>query len=155
MKKFALLFILVAGFAVAHAQQAPAAAKAENNGPVMYLSTTTVDFGTIEQDSEPYRKLPFENRGNSPLIITNAKGSCGCTVPTWPKEPIMPGATDTMTIRYDTHRIGAIRKTVTVYTNQGDQPLTIQVIGQINAKPAEPEALPEKKQSVLGTKGNN
>lgn len=73
MKKFALLFILVAGFAVAHAQQAPAAAKAENNGPVMYLSTTTVDFGTIEQDSEPYRKLPFENRGNSPLIITNAK----------------------------------------------------------------------------------
>lgn len=60
-----------------------------------------------------------------------------------------------MTIRYDTHRIGAIRKTVTVYTNQGDQPLTIQVIGQINAKPAEPEALPEKKQSVLGTKGNN
>ena len=129
MKKFALLFMLLAGFAVAQAQQAPAAEKQENKGPVMFLATTTVDFGTIEQDSDPYRKLPFENKGDSPLIITNAKGSCGCTVPTWPKEPVMPGAVDTMTIRYDTHRVGAIRKTVTVYTNQGDQPITIQVIG--------------------------
>ena len=76
----------------------------------MHFETSTVEFGEIVQNSDPVRKVVFSNTGNAPLVIKNAKGSCGCTVPIWSKEPIMPGQTDTLTIRYDTKRIGPIRK---------------------------------------------
>ncbi len=125
--------------------------KAENtDGPVLHFETNTVDFGEIVQESDPLRKIVFSNSGNAPLVIKNAKGSCGCTVPIWSKEPIMPGQTDTLTIRYDTKRIGQIRKSVSLYTNQSDDPYVLQVVGKVNPKPKEPEALPEKSPSILG-----
>jgi hypothetical protein len=64
-----------------------------------------------------YKRQEFKNTGNEPLIITNAKGSCGCTVPDWPKEPIAPGATGVIKVRYDTNRPGPINKSVTISTN--------------------------------------
>lgn len=58
------------------------------------------DFGNIAQGSSNKHVFEFTNTGNEPLIITNAKGSCGCTVPRWPKEPIAPGATGEIEIVY-------------------------------------------------------
>jgi hypothetical protein len=58
------------------------------------------DFGTVQQDSENKKVFTFTNEGNEPLIIEKAKGSCGCTVPTYPKEPIPPGGTGEIEVVY-------------------------------------------------------
>lgn len=110
---------------------------------VFSLESDVVDYGTIDQGSEPLRIAKFKNTGTEPLIITGAKGSCGCTVPNWPKDPIMPGETSQIEIRYDTKRVGPINKTVTVTTNDAVGKYTISVKGTINAV-AQEEGLPEK-----------
>ena len=105
---------------------------AENvDGPVMTFESMIVDYGTIERHSEPLRIAKFTNTGNQPLVISNARGSCGCTVPNWPKEPIMPGQSSQVEIRYDTKRLGKINKTVTISTNEGGQPHVLRVQGLI------------------------
>jgi len=118
---------------------------AEKSGdlPVMTLESTDVDYGEIEKGSDPLRSVSFTNTGNAPLIIKHAKGSCGCTVPDWPKEPILPGETSEIQIRYDKKRVGPIRKTVRITTNEGEQPHILQIKGLIRAQ-APAENLPVK-----------
>ena len=113
------------------------------SGAKLTLESDIVDYGTIDQGSEPLRLATFTNTGTEPLIISGAKGSCGCTVPNWPKEPIMPGETSQIEIRYDTKRVGAINKTVTVTSNDPAGKHVIRVQGTIN-KVEEPEGVPEK-----------
>ena len=121
-------------------------------GPIMHFETKTVDYGTIKKGSDPIRILTFSNTGNEPLIIKHAKGSCGCTVPTAPKEPILPGESSQIEIRYDTKRVGPIRKTVRITTNEGDQPHILQVRGTIEVEAVQ-EALPVKKDGLLNEEG--
>ena len=122
---------------------------AEKSGdqPVMTLESKTVNYGEIVKGSDPLRKVSFTNTGNAPLIIKHAKGSCGCTVPNWPKEPILPGETSEIEIRYDTKRVGPIRKTVRITTNEGDQPHILQIKGLIKAQ-APAETLPTNENSL-------
>ena len=122
-------------------------------GPKMSLESNTVDYGEIEQGSDPLRVVQFTNTGTEPLIIMNAKGSCGCTVPTYPREPIAPGETSEIQIRYDTKRLGMISKTVKVTTNDAKGEYVIRVKGKINKKP-EQEGLPEK-EGIFNEKPNN
>ena len=75
------------------------------------------DFGTFEQHGNGLYEFKFTNTGDAPLIISNSKGSCGCTVPIWPKAPIAPGASDVIKVKYDTKRIGAFNKSVTITSN--------------------------------------
>ena len=99
----------------------------KSNSPMISFEKTTIDYGTIKKGSEPLRKFEFKNSGNEPLIITNAKGSCGCTVPDYPKEAILPGESNVIDVRYDTNRVGKFTKNVTVTTNDGSSTvLTIQ-----------------------------
>tara|TARA_Y100000766_G_C18888171_1_gene597004 strand:+ start:678 stop:1157 length:480 start_codon:yes stop_codon:yes gene_type:complete len=111
------------------------------NGPVISFDTLIVDFGTIDQGSDPFRYAVFTNTGKKPLHITNCKGSCGCTVPKCPTTPIMPGEKGEMKVRYDTKRVGRISKTVTVKSNAKNGTVTLKVVGNINATKA-PEAMP-------------
>lgn len=162
MKQFFLL-IAVAMLAVALPAQEMAEKKADTrkadmqenaekaepagenvDGPVLTLDNDVVDYGEIEQGSEPLRKVSFTNTGNAPLVISNAKGSCGCTVPTWPREPIAPGESADIEIRYDTKRTGSINKRVTLTTNDATGNYVIRVVGHISQK-VEEEGLPEKK----------
>lgn len=108
---------------------------------VLSLESDVVDYGTIDQGAEPLRLAKFTNTGTEPLIISGAKGSCGCTVPNWPKDPIMPGESANIEIRYDTKRVGAINKTVTVTSNDAIGKHTIRVTGTINAV-AQEEGIP-------------
>lgn len=111
------------------------------SGPVMTFQQTTIDYGTIEKGSEPLRKFSFTNTGNEPLVIKSAKGSCGCTVPTYPKEPIMPGETNVIEVRYDTQRVGMFTKTVTLTTNETSDTHTLTIKGEVKA-PATQESVP-------------
>lgn len=103
------------------------------SGPVMSFETDEVNYGEIQQNAEPLRTWTFTNIGDEPLVIKNAKGSCGCTVPSWPKEPIMPGETGKIEVRYDTKRVGAINKMITLTTNEkSGEARKIKVLGKIN-----------------------
>lgn len=91
---------------------------AVENQPVFTPESFTVDYGTVAYGSDGDRDLYFTNTGSEPLLIQHIQTSCGCTVPSWPKEPILPGKRAKITFRYDTKRVGNFTKTLTVYTNE-------------------------------------
>ena len=146
MKKLFSVFMLLAMVvAVAHSQNdaAPMLQEKENqSGAQIMFESETVDYGVIEQGSEPFRVFTFTNTGTEPLIITQAKGSCGCTVPTYPKEPIAPGETGEIKVRYDTNRLGKFTKRVTLTTNAPEEKTMLTIKGEVLKKAEEPEGLP-------------
>ena len=99
-----------------------------------------VDYGTIEHNADGARKFVFTNNGTEPLLIKNAKGSCGCTVPTWPREAIAPGATAEIGVKYATNRVGKFTKTITLTTNASKKPVILTVKGEVNPAPKEDTA---------------
>ncbi len=143
MKKLLSILALVA-FVATYTQ-----AQLKADGPVMTFESTTVDYGEIMQDSEPLRVFKFKNTGNEPLIISNAKGSCGCTVPSYPKDPILPGESGSIEVRYDTKRIGPFQKTISLTTNEATPTHTLNIKGNVKAKPTE-EGVPASKSGFGG-----
>ncbi len=123
--------------------------KKTQDGPQMEFKDTTIDYGTVEQGSDPYREFDFTNIGNAPLVITAAKGSCGCTVPDWPKEPIMPGEESKIRVRYDTKRVGKFTKTITLTTNEGEDKRVLRILGDIKKKQEE-KSVPDSAPSIFG-----
>ncbi len=107
---------------------------------------TVHDFGTIPQGGNGECEFKFTNTGKEPLVITNCMGSCGCTVPQCPKEPVLPGKTGSVKVKYDTNRVGPFVKSVTVNSNAKSGVQTIQIKGTVEAKPVE-ESFPQQKQS--------
>jgi hypothetical protein len=106
------------------------------SGPKIEFSKETHDYGTVKYGADGACTFEFKNTGNEPLIISNAKGSCGCTVPDWPKEPIAPGAKGTITVKYDTKRPGAINKSVTITSNAVNEPTkVIRIKGNVLPAP--------------------
>ena len=83
------------------------------------------DFGTFDQHGDGTYEFKFTNTGDAPLIISNSKGSCGCTVPVWPKEPISPGTSHVIKVKYDTKRIGAFNKSITITSNAKTEPTKV------------------------------
>jgi Protein of unknown function (DUF1573) len=123
--------------AAAPAEMSAPSEKAKIGGPVMTFEKTEVDYGTIAQGADPLRRFKFKNTGTEPLIIKNARGSCGCTVPSYKKEPIAPGESSEIEVRYDTQRIGDFSKSVTIDTNEGDQSRVLMIKGHVNEKVVE------------------
>ncbi len=106
------------------------------------FKTKEIDYGKIEKSANGVREFKFTNTGTAPLVISDAKGSCGCTVPTFPKEPIMPGESNVIKVKYDTYRVGAFTKYVTLTSNaqnEGTTRLTIkgEVMEKTNSTPDE------------------
>jgi hypothetical protein len=131
MKRILLVAMLVVfGITTSNAQTKAKAKKTvatkvatpKVDGAGMLIENETIDYGTIQHKANGEREFVFVNNGNKPLIITSASGSCGCTVPTFPKDPIMPGAKASIGVKYDTTRTGPFQKTVTIKSNavQGD-----------------------------------
>lgn len=132
------LFLLICMFAVTGATFAQ-----EENGPEITFEEETIDYGTLDKGADGKRMFVFTNTGNEPLIISNCKGSCGCTVPTCPKEPIMPGESGEIEVKYDTQRVGSFTKAVTVTSNAKTPTKVVQIKGVINNAPKE-ETTPKK-----------
>lgn len=114
-------------------------------GAEMTFESEVIDYGTIPQNADGVRTFNFTNTGSAPLIISNAKGSCGCTVPTWPKQPINPGETAQIKVKYATNRLGPINKSVTVTSNAVKPTKVLRIKGNVIEK----ETSPVKKASEL------
>ena len=130
-----LSFAFLAFTSVINAQTAPAVAEEkpiDPNAAVIEFTSDVIDYGTINKGDEPLRVIKFKNTGKSPLVITNCQGSCGCTVPECPKEPIMPGQTGELKVRYDTKRVGAFNKTVPIKSNASNDTFYLKIKGTVN-----------------------
>ena len=147
MKKILLSLVLVTGFTLVNAQNVitdDAPKTEESTNATIDFVSKVVDYGTIEHNADGARKFVFTNNGTEPLLIKNAKGSCGCTVPTWPREAIAPGATAEIGVKYATNRVGKFTKTITLTTNASKKPVILTVKGEVNA-PAKEETAPVRK----------
>ena len=107
-------------------------AQIENNGPVISFASMTVNYGEIERGSDGIRVFEFTNTGDEPLIISKVYSSCGCTIPKKPEAPIAPGEKGEIQVKYDTNRMGPIRKTITVNSNAKDTPIvSLKIKGNV------------------------
>ncbi|MFH4964989.1 DUF1573 domain-containing protein [Gaetbulibacter sp. M235] len=95
------------------------------------FKTDTVDYGTIEKGSDGLRVFEFTNTGDAPLIVSKVTSSCGCTVPKWSKEPILPGQRGEIQVKYDTNRVNPIRKTITVISNANTPTVALKIKGEV------------------------
>ncbi len=107
------------------------------NAPEIIFEKMTHDFGNVMQGDNTECVFKFKNTGKEPLIISNCAGSCGCTVPQCPKEPILPGKMGEIKVRYDNMRVGPISKSVMVVSNAKTANITLTISGNIAAKPIE------------------
>lgn len=124
MKKIALvLFIGLMGITLT----------AQETTAKIEFKAETVDYGEIEKGSDGIRVFEFTNTGNAPLIISKVSSSCGCTIPKKPEDPILPGKTGEIQVKYDTNRVGPIRKAITVISNADTPTKVLKIKGEIKA----------------------
>ncbi len=102
-----------------------------NDAEMIFKDGQEHDFGKIQYDGDGSFEFEFKNTGKVPLIITNVKSSCGCTVPTYPKEPIKKKGKASIKVKYDTKRVGTFTKTITVYSNAKNSPITLRIKGEV------------------------
>ncbi|MFZ9943525.1 MAG: DUF1573 domain-containing protein [Bacteroidia bacterium] len=147
MKKIicSMFMVLTATFgAFAQADQQ----KADPDAPEIVFEKDVHDFGTIEYGGDGNYEFKFSNTGKKPLIITNARGSCGCTVPTWPKEAINKGQSGSIKVTYDTKRPGPFTKTVTISSNSSTPDKVITIKGTVTQPEQNADQTPLKKENT-------
>lgn len=124
MKKIVLvLFIGLMGFTLT----------AQEKAAKMEFKSETVDYGEITKGADGVRVFEFTNTGNAPLIISKVSSSCGCTIPKKPEDPILPGKTGEIQVKYDTNRVGPIRKAITVISNSDTPTKVLKIKGEVKA----------------------
>jgi len=124
MKKIVLvLFVGLMGFTLTAQEKA---AKIE-------FKSETVDYGEVAKGADGVRVFEFTNTGDAPLIITKVSSSCGCTIPKKPEDPILPGKTGEIQVKYDTNRVGPIRKAITVISNSDTPTKVLKIKGEVKA----------------------
>jgi hypothetical protein len=112
-------------------------------GAKMDFKVTTLDYGSIVKGSDPYRSFMFTNVGNEPLVITAVDSSNrSALVAEWSKEPVLPGGSSVIKVKYDTQRVGPFQKQVTLTSNDGTNPtMVLTVKGEVKDAPRE-ESVP-------------
>ena len=143
MKKTILtISIIFLAFFTINAQETTEPKLENPNAPEISFDKVVHDYGTIMQNGDPNCEFKFTNTGKEPLVLSNVRSSCGCTVPSWPREPILPGQSDVIKIKYATNRLGAINKNITVLSNAKTSSVVLRIKGNVIADPK--ENAPEK-----------
>ncbi|MFN8276709.1 MAG: DUF1573 domain-containing protein [Chitinophagales bacterium] len=159
---FAMMMALAVGMmAQAHKEalpdvvSAPAPTQASNpNAPKLTLLEEAYAFGTIVEGPQATHEFKFRNDGKEPLVLSNVRASCGCTVPTWPKEPILPGKTSVITATYNTQgRVGPFTKTITIESNATEPSKVITIRGEV-IRAEDDKSIPLAKPSMMAAPKN-
>ena len=122
-------------------------ASTNNDGPVMTFEKTSHDFGTINEGDRVTTQFSFTNTGNSDLIIVDARGSCGCTVPNYPKnKAIKPGESETITVNFDSsNKPGMQQKSVTLSANTSSGREMLRIKANVTPDPLKQKQREERK----------
>lgn len=134
MKKLFTLCLMIAAtvsYSCAQVQESENTVNVDATGPIITFNETSHDFGTIQKGGDGTHNFNFTNDGTEPLLLSNVRSSCGCTVPQWPREPIAPNTTATIAVKYDTKRIGSFSKSITVTSNGSEQPIILRIKGKV------------------------
>ena len=122
-------------------------------GPEIELEKVVHDYGDVPYNGNGECEFRFTNTGTEPLLVQKPKSSCGCTIPSWPNEPILPGESDVIKVTYRTNRAGNINKTVTVTSNAvKNSTVVLRIKGRVLEQPN--EVLPANNNS-MGAPVNN
>ncbi|UJH66803.1 DUF1573 domain-containing protein [Allomuricauda sp. SCSIO 65647] len=114
--------------------------------PVISFEKNEHDFGTIVQGTPQETIFKFTNTGDAPLVITDARSTCGCTVPEYPKNtPIAPGESGELLVKFNGSGNGAVTKTVTLTANTEKGSESLRIKAHVNPKNGEQLAVPMKK----------
>jgi hypothetical protein len=136
MKKiFASVLFVVATFSISCSQTPTAGNDNSVFGPGLEFKELNHDYGVIEQGGDGTYKFEFINSGTEPLILSNVRSSCGCTIPEWPREPINAGEGSSILVKYNTSRVGPFTKSISVYSNAQEEPIVLHIKGSVEAKP--------------------
>ncbi|CAM3305886.1 DUF1573 domain-containing protein [Zobellia roscoffensis] len=106
---------------------------AQDKAAKIEFKSETVDYGEIQKGADGVRIFEFTNTGQAPLIISKVSSSCGCTIPKKPEDPILPGKTGEISVKYDTNRVGPIRKAITVISNADTPTKVLKIKGEVKA----------------------
>ena len=104
---------------------------AQEKKAAITFESDVVDYGEVDYGADGVRKFNFTNTGNDVLIVARVYSTCGCTIPKKPENPIKPGESGVIEVKYDTKRPGPIRKTITVYSNASEVPHTLKIKGKV------------------------
>ncbi|MBP6871443.1 MAG: DUF1573 domain-containing protein [Bacteroidales bacterium] len=138
MKKIALVIAMSLALAGVFAQSATPVKVTDNpNAPEISFDKLVHDYGTVAFGGDGVCTFKFTNTGKEPLILQQPQSSCGCTVPTWPREPVLPGTSDTIQVTYNTKKAGPINKTVTVRSNAKTNTVVLRITGTVQPNPAQ------------------
>ena len=128
MKKIALLFSF---FVLSLAIQV----NAQDAGPVITFKENSKDFGDITQGQQVAHTFVLTNTGKQPLIISNVAATCGCTVPSWPKEPVAPGKSAEIKVSFNsTGKVGKQNSVVRIYSNASEPIEKVSLISNVLTK---------------------
>jgi hypothetical protein len=142
MKKLlsALLMVFTLGVLNTLEAQESTVPSIDPNAPEIKFESEVIDYGAIEYEANGIREFKFKNTGKTPLTITAVTGECGCTAttidgkPGWPQEPILPGKSGVIKVKYDTKREGRFDKNVTVTSNAKFPSMKVKIKGEVKAK---------------------
>ena len=130
------IMLLMAG--AAKAQEAKT-----QSGPEIEFEEIVHDYGDVPYNGNGECEFRFTNTGDAPLLVLKPKSSCGCTIASWPNEPILPGKSDVIKVSYRTNRAGNFNKTITITSNAVKNPtVVLRITGRVLDQPT--ENLPEK-----------
>jgi len=125
----------------------------QSQSPEISFEKYVHDFGEVYKDGKTEYSFTFTNTGQEPLILSNVRSSCGCTVPDWPKNPILPGQSASITVKYNSGIVGDINRQVTVLSNAHNSPTSLRIAGKIIPQPE--EILPIQLQQAQPIPRNN
>jgi hypothetical protein len=111
--------------------------QASKKGQEIWFEETLHDYGQILQDSDGSWDFVFKNLGSQAIVINRVRSTCGCTIPDWPREPIEPGNSGQITVKYNTALTGTFLKSIYVYSSAANSPVKLQIKGKV--APAEEE----------------
>ncbi len=107
------------------------------SGPVITFEETAHEFGDIQQGDVVEHIFAFENTGTEPLIITNVQTTCGCTAPSWPRDPIAPGQVNEIKVRFNSAgKMGRQNKVITIISNATTSSSQIKIVTNVLPKEA-------------------
>lgn len=141
MKKILAALVLFLALGLTGKAQESVVPNIDPNAPELKFDSEVIDYGTVDYDANGVREFKFKNVGKSPLTISNVQGQCGCTAttidgkPGWPQEPILPGKSGTIRVKYDTKRPGRFEKNVTVTSNSKQASMVVKIKGEVKAAP--------------------
>ena len=142
MKKLVIVLSMCLAFLATTSYSQVNTLKSSNNNeavknshaPYMQFDKLVHDYGQVMENGDGTCEFTVTNSGKEPLILTDAKSSCGCTVPEWPKSPILPGKSAQIKVTYKTSRIGLINKSVTITSNASNSPVVLRIKGEVIKK---------------------